>query len=69
MDKNDGMSPISRLLFELSISNNETSYLNILLERLFAILDHYYNLQLQPHGAILLLNPRGRYFQVAPTLT
>ncbi len=65
MNKEEGMLAISRLVFELTITSTTTSDLDILLERLFAILENYYDLQLEPRGAILLLNPRGRYFQVA----
>lgn len=65
MNHEEEILAISRLVFELTIASNETSDLDILLERLFAILDNYYDLQLEPRGAILLLNPRGRYFQVA----
>ncbi|MDO8312252.1 MAG: hemerythrin domain-containing protein, partial [Sideroxyarcus sp.] len=65
MNKEEGMLAISRLVFELTITSTTTSDLDILLERLFAILENYYDLQLEPRGAILLLNPRGHYFQVA----
>lgn len=65
MNKEEGMLAISKLVFELTITSSTTSDLDILLERLFTILKHSCDLKLEPHGAILLLNPRGRYFQVA----
>ncbi|MFA6922105.1 MAG: bacteriohemerythrin [Gallionella sp.] len=65
MNKEEGMLAINKLVFELTITSSITSDLDILLQRLFAILADYPVLQLEPHGAILLLNPRGRYFQVA----
>jgi hemerythrin-like metal-binding protein len=65
MNKEQGMLAINKLVFELTITSSITSDLDILLERLFAILKDYDNLQLEPRGAILLLNPRGHYFQVA----
>jgi hemerythrin-like metal-binding protein len=65
MNKEEGMLAISRLVFELTITSSVTSDLDALLERLFTILENYYDLQLEPVGAILLLNPRGRYLQVA----
>ncbi|OGT20196.1 MAG: hypothetical protein A2342_02880 [Gallionellales bacterium RIFOXYB12_FULL_54_9] len=65
MNKEEGMLAISRLVFELTITSSTTADLDILLERLFNILESYYDLQLEARGAILLLNPRGRYFQVA----
>ncbi len=65
MNKEEGMLAISRLVFELTITGSITADLDILLERLFAILSSYPDLQLESGGAILLLNPRGRYLQVA----
>jgi hemerythrin-like metal-binding protein len=65
MNKEEGMLAISKLVFELTITSSTTADLDILLQRLFSILDNYYDLQLEARGAILLLNPRGRYFQVA----
>lgn len=65
MNKEEGMLAISKLVFELTITSTTTADLDILLQRLFSILDSYYDLQLEARGAILLLNPRGRYFQVA----
>ncbi len=65
MNKEEGMLAISKLVFELTITSSATADLDVLLERLFSILENYYDLQLESRGAILLLNPRGRYFQVA----
>ena len=65
MNKEEGMLAISKLVFELTITSSTTADLDILLKSLFDILDQYYDLQLEARGAILLLNPRGRYFQVA----
>jgi hemerythrin-like metal-binding protein len=65
MDKEDESLAISKLVFELTVSSGFSADLDILLDRLFAILAHHYDLPLQPRGAILLLNPRNKYFQVA----
>ncbi len=65
MNKEEQMLAISKLVFELTIANSMSSDLDVLLERLFSTLANYRDLQLEPRGAILLLNPRGRYFQVA----
>jgi len=65
MDKEQEMLAISKLVFELTITGSITSDLDVLLKRLFAVLSNYHDLQLESRGAILLLNPRGRYFQVA----
>ncbi len=56
---------ISKLVFELTVSTGFSSDLDILLERLFVILGHHYDLPLEPRGAILLLSPRKQFFQVA----
>lgn len=65
MDKEKKMLAISRLVFELTITSSSTSDLDALLERLFDVLKDYPELGIKPQGAILLTNPRGRYFQVA----
>jgi len=65
MDSKAKLSAISNLVFELTITNSMTPDLDALLERLFELLKHQHDLQLEPRGAILLQNPRGRYFQVA----
>ncbi len=64
-NKEQCMLAISKLVFELTISSGTTSDLDVLLVRLFAALEKLGALQLEQRGAILLLNPRGRYFQVA----
>lgn len=65
MDKQEKLLAISQLVFELSIASSNTADLDALLERLFGILGNYPEFALQPCGAVVLLNPRGRYFQVA----
>lgn len=65
MDKQEKLLAISQLVFELSITSSNTADLDALLERLFGILCTYREFSLQPRGAVVLLNPRGRYFQVA----
>ena len=65
MDKQEKMLAISQLVFELSIASSNTADLDALLERLIEILGNYPEFALQPRGAVVLLNPRGRYFQVA----
>lgn len=65
MDKDEKLRAISQLVFELTVAGSMTSDLDMLLERLFGMLCTYPELSLQPKGAIVLLNPRGRYFQVA----
>ncbi|MDD4928844.1 MAG: bacteriohemerythrin [Gallionella sp.] len=65
MNNEEGMLAISKLVFELTIASSATSDLDALLEHLFTLLENYYDLQLESRGAILLLNPRGCYFQVA----
>jgi len=59
------MLAISRLVFELTLTSSRTADLDVLLERLLTLLQNHHDPQLEPQGAILLLNPRGRYFQVA----
>jgi hypothetical protein len=65
MDKKEKLSAISNLVYELTVANSTTLDLDVLLARLFEVLRPQHDLQLEPRGAILLLNPRGRYFQVA----
>ncbi|HEX5364014.1 MAG TPA: bacteriohemerythrin [Gallionella sp.] len=65
MDKDEKLRAISQLVFELTVASSTTSDLDKLLERLFGMLCTYRELSLQPRGAVVLLNPRGRYFQVA----
>lgn len=65
MNKEEELLAISKLVFQLTVTSSITSDLDVLLERLFAILRDYHDLPLEPRGAVVLLNPRGRYFQVA----
>lgn len=65
MNKEEEQLAISKLVFELTVTNSFTSDLDVLLERLFAILHSNQDLPLESRGAVVLLNPRGRYFQVA----
>ncbi len=65
MNKEEEMLAISKLVFDLTVASNLTPDLDVLLERLFGILKSFRDLQLESRGAILLLNPRGSYFQVA----
>ncbi|KAF0204823.1 MAG: metal dependent [Gallionellaceae bacterium] len=65
MNKEDELQAISKLVFELTVTSSSTSDLDVLLERLFAVLRDYHDLSLEPRGAVVLLNPRGSYFQVA----
>lgn len=65
MDKEEEMLAISRLVFELTLASNQSTDMDVLLERLFSLLMSLEDLHLEPRGAILLLNPRGRYYQVA----
>lgn len=65
MNKEEKLLAISQLVFELTVTGSSTSDLDRLLERLFGLLGSHLRLPLQPRGAVVLLNPRGRYFQVA----
>jgi hemerythrin-like metal-binding protein len=65
MNKEEELWGIRKRLFELSVTCTTASDLDMLLERLFAILRDHHELPLEPRGAVVLLNPRGRYFQVA----
>lgn len=56
---------IRKQVFELTIGSTAALDLDVLLERLFTILSDCHNLPLEPQAAMVLLNPRGRYFQVA----
>jgi hemerythrin-like metal-binding protein len=56
---------ISELVFELTITSSVSSDLDILLDRLFTILADNHGLPVDSCGAIVLLNPRGHYYQVA----
>lgn len=65
MNKEEKLLAISKLVFQLTLTSSITSDLDVLLERLFTILRDYHDLPLEPRGAVVLLNPRGHYFQVA----
>jgi len=65
MTKEEKLKVISEIVFELTLTSNVTSDLDVLLERLFTIVGKHKELAVEPHGAVVLLNPRGRYFQVA----
>lgn len=65
MNKEEQLRFIRKRVFELTASSTITSDLDLLLERLFAILCDYHDLPIEPRVAVVLLNPRGRYFQVA----
>jgi hemerythrin-like metal-binding protein len=65
MNKEEELLAISKLVFELTITSSTTADLDVLLERLFGILRDYHDLPMEPRGAVVLLNPRGLYFQVA----
>lgn len=65
MNKEEELRTVSKLVFELTITSSSTSDLDMLLDRLFSILRDYHDLPLEPRGAVVLLNPRGHFFQVA----
>jgi len=65
MNNKENLLAIRKLAFELMVTSNITSDLDVLLEKLFAVLRDYHDLPLEPYGAVVLINPRGRYFQVA----
>jgi hemerythrin-like metal-binding protein len=65
MNKEDALLAISKLVYELTVTSSFTSDLDVLLERLFAMLRDDPDLPFEPRGAAVLLNPRGRFFQVA----
>lgn len=65
MKKQEELLAISRLLFQLAVTSNVSTDLDGLLGRLFGVLRDYHDLPLEPRGAVILLNPRGSYFQVA----
>ena len=65
MQKEDELRAISRLVFELTVTSSGTTDMDLLLERLLGILLDYRNLPVEARAAVVLLNPRGCYFQVA----
>ncbi len=58
---------ISQMVFELTITSSLTPDLDKLLERLTEILAADDDFFIQKKAAMVLLNPRGHYFQVAQT--
>ena len=65
MQKEDELRAISRLVFELTVTSSNTMDMDVLLARLLGILLDYRSLPVEARAAVVLLNPRGRYFQVA----
>jgi hemerythrin-like metal-binding protein len=65
MERKEEACDISRLVYELTVASGFSSDLDELLKRLFGILHNYHAFPIEPFGAILLLNPRGKFFQVA----
>ena len=65
MKTEKGMLAINRLLFELTVADGAVRDLNVLLEKLFSTLESYPGISPEPRGAIMLMNPRGKYFPVA----
>lgn len=65
MGREEETCEISRLVYELTVASGFSSDLDELLKRLFGILHNYHQFPIEPFGAILLLNPRGKFFQVA----
>ncbi|MBU0689698.1 MAG: bacteriohemerythrin [Gammaproteobacteria bacterium] len=65
MERGQEKLAISKLVFELTVSGNEAGDLDNLLEHLFLLMQEHRDIPVESRGAILLLNPRGKYFQVA----
>lgn len=65
MERGQEKLAISKLVFELTVSGNESGDLDNLLEHLFILMQEHRDIPVESRGAILLLNPRGKYFQVA----
>ncbi len=65
MNKEEEFLAISKLVYELTVTSSFTSDLDVLLERLFGMLRDIRDLPFESRSAVVLLNPRGRYFQVA----
>lgn len=65
MNKKEEWLIIKKLMLEFSASSNDTYDLDELLIRLFSILLEYPDLPLDQRAAIVLLNPRGRYYQIS----
>jgi len=65
MNKEEELLAIRKLVYELTIASNINSDLDSLLAHMFSMLGSVPDLPLQQRGVVLLLNPRGQYFQVA----
>ena len=65
MNKDEELLAISKLVFVLRVTSGVVCDLDVLLEVLFANLRDNRQLPLEPLGAVVLFNPRGRCFQVA----
>lgn len=65
MNKEEKLLAIRKLVYELAIASNVDNDLDKLLAHLFSMLGNVRDIPLEQRGAVLLLNPRGRYFQVA----
>jgi hemerythrin-like metal-binding protein len=65
MNSEEALLAISKLVYELTVTSSFTSDLDVLLEQLFTMMRGNLALPLELRGAVVLLNPRGRYFQVA----
>jgi hemerythrin-like metal-binding protein len=65
MNRDSKPPVISELVYELTISSGLTTDLDALLDKLFAILGRAPGFPFEPRGALVLRNPRHKYFQVA----
>ncbi|MFA6120078.1 MAG: bacteriohemerythrin [Sideroxydans sp.] len=65
MNKDEELLAIRKLVYELTIASNINSDLDVLLANLFSMLENVRDIPLTQRGVIMLLNPRGRYLQVA----
>lgn len=65
MNKEEKLLAIRKLVYELAIASNINNDLDTLLAHLFSMLGNVRDIPLEQRGSIMLLNPRGRYFQVA----
>jgi hemerythrin-like metal-binding protein len=65
MNKEEEMLAIRKLVFELTLTSSMTTDIDSLLAKLFDILTTIKDIPLQSRGAVILLNPRGKYFQVS----
>jgi cyclic di-GMP phosphodiesterase len=65
MEKEEEFLAISKIVFELTVTSGFSPDLDMLLEKMFTALHEHHEFQIEPRGAILLLNPRSKYFQVA----